>query len=198
MIFEVPNFLDDETCDSLVNYFKKSKERCEWQSDSFFSGRTLCPSEIDDVSIKKAMEIFKCKSIQTISKLFFENYIFLEFWDLVHWPSGMEMGPHADNIDQDRTPSFPQRSYSSVCYLNHDYEGGHTFFLYENKGCIPEKGKIIFYPSGIQFTHGVSQVTSGDRYTLASWYTRDKDHVFLDCNLNYKYNTYSEPQQFKV
>jgi predicted 2-oxoglutarate/Fe(II)-dependent dioxygenase YbiX len=126
------------------------------------------------------MEIFKSKSIQTISRLFHENYVFLEFWDLVHWPLGMKMGSHADNIYPDRSPNTsPNRDYSSICYLNHNYKGGHTFFVYENKTCIPEKGKIIFYPSGLQFTHGVSQVVEGDRYTLASWYTKNKNYILV-------------------
>jgi hypothetical protein len=180
MIYELQNFLDDETCDVLIDYFKTSKKRSEWQKDEFFSGRTLSPSEICDEDIKKRMEIFKSKTLQSISRLFHENHVFLEFWDLVYWPTGIKMEPHADNIKPDKTPnSCPQRDYSSICYLNDDYKGGQTFFVYENKTCIPEKGKIIFYPSGLQFTHGVSKVVDGERYTLASWYTKDQDHILI-------------------
>jgi hypothetical protein len=93
---------------------------------------------------------------------------------------GIKMEPHADNTYPDKTPNTcPQRDYSSICYLNHDYKGGQTFFVYENKICIPEKGKIIFYPSGLQFTHGVSKVVEGERYTLASWYTKDQNHILI-------------------
>jgi len=178
MIYEIPNFLDSETCDLLINYFKISNKRSEWQTHEFFSGKTLSPSEIDDNDIKKRMEIFKSKTIQTVSKLFYEKYIFLEFWDLVHWSVGDELGPHADNMYPDRSSNgCSQRDYTSVCYLNHDYDGGHTYFVYENKKYIPEKGKIIFYPAGLQFTHGVSKVSNGDRYTLSSWYTKDENYI---------------------
>jgi hypothetical protein len=180
MIYEIPNFLDDETCDILIDYFKTCNQRSEWQTDKFFHGRTLSPSEICDEGIKKRMEIFKSKTLQTISKLFHEHYVFLEFWDLVHWPVGFKMEAHADNIYPDKTPNTcSHRDYSSICYLNDDYKGGQTFFVYENKTCIPEKGKIIFYPSGLQFTHGVSKVIGNERYTLASWYTKDQNYTLI-------------------
>ena len=180
MIYEIQNFLDDKTCDILIYYFMSSKKRNTKQENKFFSGRTLSPSELFDSDIKKRMEIFKSKALQSISRLFHENYVFLEFWDLVHWPEGIEMQPHADNIELDRTPNMCSHTYySSICYLNHDYEGGYTYFTHENKSCIPEKGKIIFYPSGLQFTHGVSKVIKGDRYTLASWYTKDEKYILM-------------------
>ena len=180
MIYEIQNFLDDETCDMLIQYFVSSKKRTIGQENEFFKGRTLSPSEICDDDIKMRMEIFKSKALQSISRLFHENCVFLEFWDLVHWSKGIKMEPHADNIYPDRSPNTcPHRDYSSICYLNHNYKGGHTFFVYENKTCIPEKGKIIFYPSGLQFTHGVSKVTEGNRYTLASWYTKDEKHILM-------------------
>ena len=181
MIYEIQNFLDDETCDMLIHHFKISnKKRTDKQTQKFFADRTLCPSEINDFNVKKMMHIFRQKTVQAISKLFNEQYVFLEFWDIVYWGEGIEMPSHADNIKPDRTPNLcPQRDYSSICYLNHDYKGGHTYFTYENKTCIPEKGKIIFYPSGLQFTHGVSKVIKGDRYTLASWYTKDENYILM-------------------
>jgi predicted 2-oxoglutarate/Fe(II)-dependent dioxygenase YbiX len=178
MIYEIPNFLDNETCDMLIDYFKNSNQRSEWQEDNFFRGRTLCPYEITDNVIQKRMEVFKSKTLQEVSRLFHEKYVFLEFWDIVHWPEGIKMESHSDNTYPDKTPSNCfQRDYSSICYLNHDYKGGNTFFVYENKTCIPQKGKIIFYPSGLQFTHGVSKVTEGNRYTLASWYSNDERYI---------------------
>ena len=64
MIYEIPNFLDDQTCDMLIDYFKNSNRRSNWQEDKFFKGRTLSPHEISDDDIQKRMEIFKSKTLQ--------------------------------------------------------------------------------------------------------------------------------------
>jgi len=170
MIYELQNFLDDETCDVLIDYFKTSKKRSEWQKDEFFSGRTLSPSEICDEDIKKRMEIFKSKTLQSISRLFHENHVFLESWDLVYWPTGIKMEPHADNIKPDKTPnSCPQRDYSSICYLNDDYEGGEIEFPNFGVKIKPEPGMLILFPSNFAYAHRAHPVTKGTKYAMVTW-----------------------------
>ena len=38
----------------------------------------------------------------------------------------------------------------------------------------PKANQLVFFPSGSEFRHEVKPVISGDRYTLASFYTTDK------------------------
>jgi predicted 2-oxoglutarate/Fe(II)-dependent dioxygenase YbiX len=182
MIYEIPNFLSHEFCDNVIEYFNVSGKRSLWQTDKKFHGRTLCPSEIDDNQLLNKFRAFEQKMVQTASKLFYEEqFIFSEFIDIVYWAPGMSMDEHVDNYDPDRgqnpaTKQLPFRYYSSVCYLNDNYNGGYTFFPTENKACVPEKGKIVMFPSHIE--HGVTEVKLNPRYTIAMWFTIHEDHIF--------------------
>ncbi|XP_071119899.1 prolyl 3-hydroxylase 1-like [Mytilus edulis] len=90
---------------------------------------------------------------------------------------------HGDNCDIQkdgsciRNPSgYVHRDYSSLLYLNGDFEGGEFFFAHNNWSAQvsikPKCGMIVGFDSA-EF-HGVKAVTKGKRCTLAMWYTLDK------------------------
>src|SRR5262249_50768324 len=48
---------------------------------------------------------------------------------IVQWPNGMFMRPHADRANPDGSPhGMPYRDFASIVYLNDDYEGGELYF----------------------------------------------------------------------
>jgi len=59
--------------------------------------------------------------------------------------------------------------YSSLCYLNDDYEGGELFFETGESFKMKALSCIIF-PSGKPYGHGVKKIIKGKRYTIPSWY----------------------------
>lgn len=61
------------------------------------------------------------------------------------------------------------RYFSVVCYLNEDFEGGHTSFPPLNYSVTPQRGKAIIFPS--TYVHCAEPVTSGEKYVLVSWLT---------------------------
>ncbi|CAC5367426.1 P3H1 [Mytilus coruscus] len=90
---------------------------------------------------------------------------------------------HGDNCDIQkdgsciRNPSgYVHRDFSSLLYLNGDFEGGEFFFAHKNWSTQisikPKCGMIVGFDSA-EF-HGVKAVTKGRRCTLAMWYTLDK------------------------
>lgn len=182
MIYEIPNFLPHEFCDEVVQYFDKTGERTRDQTHEDFKGRTLTPNQMSSYSMMQKFRAFEQKMVQTASKLFYEEkFIFSEFIDVVYWGPGMSMDAHVDNYDASngtdpQTSALPFRYYSSVCYLNDGYDGGYTFFPNQNTACIPEKGKVVFFPSYIE--HGVTEVKLNPRYTIAMWFTIQEDHVY--------------------
>lgn len=180
MIYEITNFLDSVNCQNFINYYCDSKIRTE-QSNQFFYERTLSFCDIPDKNILKVFEILKYKVTQTAVKIYpSESYLYLDYCNIVFWDTGMQMSPHADNIYPDRTPNNTFfRDYSFVIYLNDDYKGGHTYFTNENKVCIPEVGKIVIFPSGLQYTHGVLKVSEGKRYTISGWLTKNEKHMYF-------------------
>ena len=63
--------------------------------------------------------------------------------------------------------SFKENNdWTSVCYLNDDFEGGET--LIEDKSIKPKKGTLVVFPSK-KMSHGVSLV-KGNRYTYIAWW----------------------------
>lgn len=180
-IHEIENFLPDEECNSIINFFENSSKK------NFFPDKriSLQPYSITDVKIKKYLSIFHSKTIQTISKLYYYNNIkinlYLEYWDIVKWESGCKLNTHKDGVGMNS-----RRDYSSVCYLNDDYCGGETYFLNNEiveYVCKPKKGKIVFFPSDLY--HGVKTIESGFRYTLPCWYSKNSNDMFLDTDCEY-------------
>ncbi|XP_063400573.1 prolyl 3-hydroxylase 1-like isoform X3 [Mytilus trossulus] len=89
---------------------------------------------------------------------------------------------HGDNCELQpdgscirRFPSYVQREYSSIMYLNGDFEGGEFFFAHGNKSAQvyikPKCGRIVGFNSAE--LHGVKAVKKGKRCALAMWYTMD-------------------------
>ena len=53
--------------------------------------------------------------------------------------------------------------------------GGEIYFPNKENYCPPiEPGMLVFFPGTLEFLHGVKEVTEGTRYTIASFFTRDK------------------------
>ena len=107
-----------------------------------------------------------------------ENYLYSEYPQIVRWKEGREMTPHADNIEQDNvTPnSSPWRSFGGVLYLNSDFEGGNLYYPNLGIQVSPRPGMIVLHPADIKYTHGVSKITRGKRFTISVFFTYDQDH----------------------
>src|SRR5262249_54445467 len=93
---------------------------------------------------------------------------------LVRWHPGLLLNPHADNIEPDGRPNgTPHRAYSSILYLNDDYEGGATFFPGLSVRVRPRTGALLLFGAGYDYVHGVTPITRGMRYTYAGWFTHE-------------------------
>ena len=181
MIYEIPNFIDNELCDELIKYHDNPYNVKRKMEHPIFNSRVICPSEVQDPKITSQLRIFEFKVTQIASKLFYkEPFLFIEHWDIVHWEPGMDMEAHVDNgeftyDDYGDEYTLSNRHYTAVCYLNDGYEGGETFFPSENKICVPEKGKFVIFPSDL--LHGVKKVFD-HRYTLGIWFTRNENAIY--------------------
>ncbi|MDA0898412.1 MAG: 2OG-Fe(II) oxygenase [Bacteroidetes bacterium] len=93
---------------------------------------------------------------------------------------GASLGIHNDNDTNYRVHNN-QRYFTSrevamyqvanaLVYFNDDYEGGEFYFPYLDLTLKPEVGDIVFFPANYIGTHGVSEVTKGQRYTYLAQY----------------------------
>ena len=57
-----------------------------------------------------------------------------------------------------------------MIYLNDDYEGGETEFLYYKKRVQPEKGKLLIWPAGMTHAHRGGLVLKGTKYIVTGWF----------------------------
>ena len=83
---------------------------------------------------------------------------------LVRYGPGHYYREHTDVADEE-----PYRYFSFVCYLNDDFEGGHTAFPGLGHAVAPRRGKAVVFPS--PYLHRAEPVTRGEKYVLVSWLT---------------------------
>jgi hypothetical protein len=75
---------------------------------------------------------------------------------------------HKDQGDQPfLAPSVFIRLFSAVIYLNDDFDGGETEFLFGH--IKPKKGHVLLFPSNWMFAHTARPVKNGIKYACASW-----------------------------
>tara|TARA_B100000085_G_scaffold39769_1_gene32918 strand:- start:519 stop:1118 length:600 start_codon:yes stop_codon:yes gene_type:complete len=54
-------------------------------------------------------------------------------------------------------------------YLNDDFEGGETEFLYQNKREQAKRGDVLIFPTNFTHTHRGNSPIGGTKYLLTSW-----------------------------
>lgn len=94
-------------------------------------------------------------------------YVFKGFGS--HWIAGTKGGLHLDAQDPE-----PFIEFSTIIYLSdpEDYEGGIIYFPNQNFEYKPRKYSAVFFPSaGSEYIHGITEVTSGHRYTALYMHT---------------------------
>ncbi len=139
-ISTIDNFLDNKTCDELVNYFNDNTQDTKKYRDTYILKYTYEPI------LKKL-----CKNIT------FFNFKNVDNMEIVLWPKGSFMDPHYDEGDY----------LSFIVYLNDNYKGGET--IINNITIKPKKGSIVIFSNG-SYLHNVNKVIDKERYTLIAWY----------------------------
>ena len=91
------------------------------------------------------------------------NNSVIDWFQIVKWPSPNE--GKALHLDKNSASTI----LSSIIYLNDNYEGGHTYFG-DGTTFVPVTGRAIFF-DGQYYRHGVSAISKGPRYTVATWFT---------------------------
>ncbi|XP_016841537.1 prolyl 3-hydroxylase 2 [Nasonia vitripennis] len=103
---------------------------------------------------------------------------------------------HADNcLAQNdgsclsESPAYVHRDYSSILYLNDNFQGGDFIFVKDKNASTiestirPRCGRMLSFSSGSRNLHGVTAVTQGKRCALGIWFTLQADFEDLDRDL---------------
>lgn len=70
---------------------------------------------------------------------------------------------------ENATIGTSQRYFVVQLYLNDDFEGGETEFLYLNRREKAVAGDVLIYPTGYTHTHRGNPPIGGDKYMASSW-----------------------------
>jgi hypothetical protein len=177
--------LSPAQCRVLIDCFeRRCGELAPEDPDPFWSGRfiwqnALPPEEVDAARIMQQVRFLSLTLLNQAVRL--PRALYGDTAQIVRWPPGTQLSPHADNIHPDGQPNTtPHRSFSSILYLNDDYEGGETYFPGHGVRLKPEAGALVLFGAGPEYVHGVSNVTRGMRYTYAGWFTFDKAWEAVD------------------
>lgn len=175
-------FLTKEQCALMIKTFDECREAVDAKdiNNNFWQGRLLFMKDIQQTHPETFDMIVEAihKETAHIQKFYeLKQPIFCDLINIVFWPEGKFMPPHADNANPDGSHhNMPYRDFSSICYLNDDYEGGNVYFTALDMSIRPKIGRNLSFTGGFYHEHSVLKVTKGSRYSLAAFYTFDEKY----------------------
>ena len=159
-VFFFESFYSDEECDFLIDYYHENPQQARnLNINRFTHGIDMSTSPF--FHVKKSL--IRRKYLREISKMF--PSLELQFDQLVHWLTGSTSNNHYD-IDHLDTNPPSYNDWTSVCYLNDNFNGGEI--VLDGRYVKPKKGRLIVFNSK-NILHGVNLV-HGDRYTHIAWW----------------------------
>lgn len=164
----IKNLLNKDECQYLISLIKNGKVSVFKDSKS---ARVLEESDEINKILRKYSDILT-KSHQ--EEYGFHPEIYTTQAYLTAWVEGGYAGPHIDNPRHG--DGFIQ--FSSIIYLNENFEGGEIEFPNQKFKYKAEEGSAVIFPSaGTEYIHKVNKVKSGIRYTIAMWHSSRKDRA---------------------
>lgn len=178
----IDDFLEPDACDRLASIYCANADRYEtWHKDPFWKGRLLSHRDVTHREAVEDMRGVILGAKDHARRTFSAPSLFVDVLHLVGWPTGYQMTPHADNAHESgEIHEFHWRDYSGVLYLNDDFGGGGLYLPKQDILIEPSRGMFVSLPCGLSHMHGVQEITSGLRITLAFFLTTDIAHADRD------------------
>jgi predicted 2-oxoglutarate/Fe(II)-dependent dioxygenase YbiX len=164
MIYILEDFMLPEDAKTLIKFYDKNTHLCD-DNREFHKSRNIHYDDIPDLKIKSLLKYYEHKNVFFIDHYFKVKTKAYSNLRLVRWKKNESMDLH-----QDRIPELnDMMDFSSLCYLNDNYQGGELFFETGESFKMKALSCVIF-PSGKPYGHGINKVIKGKRYTIPSWY----------------------------
>jgi len=152
-----------ETCEALVAVIKEAKTggfMTDWAHQEKPNKILRVPKAKGQLVIDQCVKDYTefCKVTYN-----FNGVLCREQTNLTEWPVGCGRDPHNDY-------EFFWTSFTTILYLNDDFDGGELIFTQQNITIKPERGDVVIFPSQSRvLEHEVKPPTDKSRYTLAIW-----------------------------
>ena len=109
--------------------------------------------------------------VQTCYAMYAETYKILHDFELQALNVAVQktepgQGYHRWHCEQAK---HSHRVAACMMYLNDDFDGGETEFLYQNKRIVPKRGQFLIWPATYTHAHRGNPPLSGKKYITTSW-----------------------------
>lgn len=174
-IHVIDNFISEEDAAILVSEQTTPSEVNEYPDyykDRF--GGTAFPYNKKTLDMLKKYGDMSNKVHQDLNGFVNPIYIFKAFGSV--WTQGTKGDLHIDAQGPE-----PWIEWSTIIYLNDEFEGGTIYFPNQNYTYTPKKYSAVFFPSaGSEYVHGITTVTGGKRHTALYMHTSLPEHCDPD------------------
>lgn len=160
----INNYISNNDANKFINFFNLNKSFSEY-STNYGAQDFINNKHLFDLLCKYEKKVaFTHKGLNQLEKNIYP-YAALGF----KWQDGWSQHSHIDAVGPGECIE-----YSSVIYLNDDYDGGEIEFPNKNFIYKPKKLSAIFFPGkGNDYLHQVNKIVGNDRYTLLFLHTPD-------------------------
>lgn len=195
----IPDFLTAKECDRLTAMFDQVHGLVKHRKVGidFWEGRIVYMADVaeHDASAAAIMGNFQKRATAMLGDFYaLTSPLWTDTVQLNIWEQGSFLPCHTDNSNPDGSShSTPWRDFSSIVYLNDDYEGGELYFTAQDRVLKPQRGMLVAFSAGYHHEHGVLKVTRGRRITMPAFYTFDKSRA--DPHIYPELYPLSEPQK---
>jgi len=174
VVFE--NFLSKEECNAIIKYWDHSKNNgnLKWNKIGFYgSSAANLPIGDDIVDFGLPKDLVESLSARMKESAEIARGAELTPIGVPHaqiWATGGFTHPHSDNSTNGEYNAFERSKWATFIYLNDDFEGGELYFPDHGVSIKPKTGLLAAFDGGHNNQHGVSLITSGERFTIGQFW----------------------------
>jgi len=168
MIVTKDKFLDVLTAEHLKSIIAEY-DGWDGSGHPFWADRVIWFSKLSKRDAQ-LIDIIRNRIATVIKAEYKVTQIYCNTIDLVKWEPGWSQPPHIDACE-----GLEFRDFGSVVYLNDDFTGGRTYYPDLDIEVTPQAGTMVVHPGTKDFFHGVTEVQGKTRYTLASFWSTQKN-----------------------
>jgi len=162
----IDNFINEKDAEELISEQLNPSEinpYPEYYKDRY--GGTAFPYNKKVMDILKKYGYLSNEKHKDLNSFVNPIYVFKAFGST--WHPG-----NKGNLHIDAQGPEPFIEWSTIIYLNDEFDGGDIYFPNQNFVYKPKKYSAVFFPSaGSEYVHGVTTVKSGIRHTALYMHT---------------------------
>ncbi len=178
----VHHFLARADCDAIVTCYRDEiGAAARADANPAFDARVLHRERVRDLYVRALLDEVRFTALHLLRAHYALERLYSESTHVVRWSAGQSLDVHADNAHADGTAHYSaHRTHSAVLFLNESpqFTGG-VFYFAHGPRVPPRAGTLLGFGAGLDCAHGVEPVQTGERYTVALFYTMDATRADL-------------------